>query len=334
MALFFHRDGGSGLKQTEQMLSFLIDGRVAAVDVLGVVVFGESRKNPAAEGDGLTGKVADGKHEPVAEAVEGATALTLGLKPAVHGGVQAEARAAQRVAEILPGVHAPSEAEFFHEFRRNAAFGDVVAARGRAGGGKIAVKMGGCELMHFEHVAFLGTLLTGVGISPVGVELNAGFFGESGEGFLEVEAVEATVEIEDVAGSLAAETVESALLLVDGEGRLGFLMERAGRDETGAYGTQLHVTPSHVGKADARLYRLYHIGVFHDSQLEFSAEQNLRHAVAALILGRGMKGRHAGEGAQQFMHGLAQRAGAAAVNDFHAFHAGKQGAVEELFQFR
>ena len=128
------------------------------------------------------------------------------------------------------------------------------------------MKMGGGKLVHFEHVALLGAFFPGSGIGAVGIEPDAGLFGEGGEGFLEVEAVEASVEVEDVAGGLTAEAVEGALFLVDGEGGLGFLMERAGRDETGACGTQLHIAPCHVGKADARLYRLYHIGVFHDAK--------------------------------------------------------------------
>ena len=328
-----HRDGGPCLKQAEQMFALLVDGRIAAVDVLGVVLLRKRRNDASAEGDGLSRQVADGEHEPVAEAVEGASALAFGLKSAFHGRAQGKARAAQRVAEILPRIHAPAEAELFHEFRGNAPLAYVVAAHGGALRGEIAVEVRGGKLMHLLHVALLGALFLRPGIGAVGLETYARLLGERGEGFFEVEAVHAAVEVEDVAGGLTAEAVEGSLLLVDGERRLGFLMERAGRDETGACGTQLHVTPRHVGKTDARLYRLYHIVVLHDD-LPSLAEQNLSHAVAALIFGSGMVGSHAREGAQKFMHGPAQRAGAAAVNDFHAFHAGKQGAVEELFELR
>ena len=41
---------------------------------------------------------------------------------------------------------------------------------------------------------------SGFGIGAIGVEAHARLFGEGGEGFLEVEAVEASVEVEDVAG--------------------------------------------------------------------------------------------------------------------------------------
>ena len=84
------------------------------------------------------------------------------------------------------------------------------------------------------------------GVHGAAVQRHAGFGGELLQGLAEVEAVDAAVKIEKVARGLTAETIEQPLLLIDGEGRLGLLMEGTGRDPARAVALELHITAHHI----------------------------------------------------------------------------------------
>ena len=77
---------------------------------------------------------------------------------------------------------------------------------------------------------------------PAGGVGDAGLGGQLLQGLAEIQAVDAAVEIEDVPGRLAAETVEQALFLVDRETGLGLLMEGAGRHPARPVTLEIHVT--------------------------------------------------------------------------------------------
>ena len=65
----------------------------------------------------------------------------------------------------------------------------------------------------------------------------------------------------------------------------------------------------------------------------FLAEEHLGHAIAALIFRSEIVGSYAWEGTQKFVYRLAQGSGTSSMYYLHAFGAGKQGPVEELFKF-
>ena len=225
------------------MFSFLIDGRIGTVDVLGFVLV---RDDTPAKGDDLVGKVFDGKDETAPKAVIDRAPVRASHQSGLGGQAHVVARALQGQVQRMPVTPRPAQTETLHDLRAQAAplyVGPALLGfRAFEGRGK----MGRRQLVHAQHglagrtplpVLFLPFFVNGPAIQG-----DAGLGGQLLQGLAEIQAVDAAVEIEDVPGRLAAETVEQALFLVDRETGLGLLMEGAGRHPARPVTLEIHVT--------------------------------------------------------------------------------------------
>ena len=111
------------------------------------------------------------------------------------------------------------------------------------------------KLVHAQHLlprrALLAFLPVPLGISRAAVNGNAGFRSQLFKRFLKLQPVDAAVKIKNIARGVAAETVKKPLIFVDGKGRLGFLMERAGRHPARPVALQLNIAAHHVNDIQA-----------------------------------------------------------------------------------
>ena len=245
--LSFSGDALAGLRQTVEVVPLLVDGRIRAVDVLGLVLVGD---DAAAERDDLVGQVLDGEHEPSAEAVIGPPPVRLPQQAAFHGELFRKAAALQGPGQGLPVPPGPAQTETLHDVRRQAApfhigaaFLAVLVLEGRG-------EVGRRHLGHAQHLlpggTFLPVPLPASGIRRAALQRHAGFGGKLFQRLTEIEAVDAAIKIEQVARGLTAETIEQPLFLIDGEGRLGLLMEGTRRDPARAVAFELHITAHHI----------------------------------------------------------------------------------------
>ena len=233
----------SGLGKTVKMLSFLVDGRIGTVDVLGFVLV---RDDAPAKGDDLVGKVLDGKDEAAPEAVIDRAPFRASHQSGLGGQMHVIARALQGQIQRMPVAPRPAQAEALHDLRAQApplyvgpAFLGLRAFEGRG-------EVGRRQFVHAQHglagrtplpVFFLPFFVHGPALQG-----DAGLGGQLLQGLAEIQAVDAAVEIEDVPRGLTAETVEQALFLVDRETGLGLLMEGAGRHPARSVALEIHIT--------------------------------------------------------------------------------------------
>ena len=240
-------DAPPGLSQAVEVLAFLVQGRVGAVDVFGLV---RIINNPPAESDDLVGEVFDGKDEPAPEAVVGPPSVRAAQQTGLHGHAVVKTGAAQDLGQRLPLARGPAQAKTLHNLGAQAAPGHVglaVRSRRRAQpGGKMRRR----QLVHAQHLlphrtaaAFFALAFR---VGRAALQGNARLGRQLFKGFFKVQSVNTAVKIENVARSVAAKTVEQALVLVDGKRRLGFLMKRAGGHPARTVALQLHIAAHHV----------------------------------------------------------------------------------------
>ena len=140
----------------------------------------------------------------------------------------------------------------FTEVLHKMQCGDIVGLRGPFGRGFPFEDMKGHDIL---------LVAGGLGIGLVRGKLNPGFLGQLLQGFAKIQAVDATVKVEDVPRCLAAETIESALFLIDGKRGLGLLVERAGGHQARAHRAHLYIASRQIGDADAGLDGLDGVGI-------------------------------------------------------------------------
>lgn len=215
-------DGAAGLGDVllgqvdaVQHLGLLVDRGLGGVEVLrAVVVVAELA---GAEADDLPGGVADGPHQPAAEAVDGAAAAVLGEA----GGDQflvAEALAAQIAGEVVPAGRAVADAEVGGGVLVEAALGEELPADLGLGALQRAdVELGG-GLVGLDQPDAFAALVGGVVAALLVAQGDARLGGEALDRLREGEVVDLHHEGDRVAALLAAEAVEQALAGTDLEG--------------------------------------------------------------------------------------------------------------------
>ena len=112
--------------------------------------------------------------------------------------------------------------------------------------------------MHFEHgpAQARGLVVFGAAARK-GLDFHPGHVRQLGQAFLEVQAVDAAVKINEIARGLTTETVKESFIFIDGKRRLGFAVERAGRHPAPPAGVaQLHVFFGDIQKTQPGFNRL------------------------------------------------------------------------------
>ncbi len=116
--------GVGGLGQAVEGAALGIELALRGVEVLGLAL----ADNPAAEGDHPALPVEDGEDDAVPEAVVEAAALPGHQQAGVPGRLQREAAGLQMAAQGVPFLHGIAQVKGLDDLRREAAFGQIVAA--------------------------------------------------------------------------------------------------------------------------------------------------------------------------------------------------------------
>src|SRR5690606_15134116 len=158
-------------------LGLLVDRRLGGVEVLGAVV--RVVQLAGAEADDVAADVADGPHQPAAEAVDGAAAALLG-KAGEDQLLVAVALAAQETGEVVPALGAVADAEVDGGGLVEAALGEEdPAGLGLRGGGELLrVPLGG-DLVGLDQADALAALVGGVVPALLVAQGDAGLGGEA-----------------------------------------------------------------------------------------------------------------------------------------------------------
>ena len=214
------------------------------IQVFGGVV----AQGATAEGDDAAALVGDREHHPVAEIVEafaavfalldqaGGNQLRLGQAAGQHGLLQR--------GEAAGGI---AQAEAAHGIGAQRPLVEQVALGVRPG---LGVELAGEPLRgRLEHVVERRRPLRARPFGRIGLgQLHAGLGGQRLDRFGKLQAVRAHDEADDVAMRAATEAVEEALVVVDGERRRFFVMERAQPGMFAPPADQPHLAADHRGQ--------------------------------------------------------------------------------------
>ena len=181
--------------------------------------------------------------------------------------------------------------------------------------------MPGGQLVHAQHLlpcrALLAFLSVSLRIARAAINADARLVGQLLEGFFKFKPVDAAVKIKNIARGVAAKTVKKPLIFVDRKGRLGFLMEGAGRNPARPVAFQLHIAAHNVNNIKALFNCANCIPRLHGSHACVLTKIHNGHAVAATVFGRKGKMPHSRKTAQKVVHLTAQSASTPAVYHFH-----------------
>lgn len=237
-------------------LGLPVDRRVGRVEVLRAVV--RLVELARAEADDVSADVADGPHQPAAEAVDGAAAALLG-ETGEQELLVAEALAAQEAGEVVPALGAVADGEVRGGGLVEAALGEELTAGVglRTGGQLLHVPVGG-DLVRLDQADALAALVGGVVAALLVPQGDAGLGGQTLDRLGEREVVDLHHERDGVAALLAAEAVEETLARTDLEGRRLLVVEGAQALEVAtARVAQLEVLGHHGVDRDRVPYRLH-----------------------------------------------------------------------------
>ena len=226
-------DGPLRLVEGEEHLALGEDGRLGRVHILRHLLV--ALQDAAAEGDHAALLVADGKHQPAAEAVvEPARVLLPDDEPGLLAEGCVIALRLGPVHRVVPGLGSGPEAEFPDGFHAHTALVQVVA--GDLAGGLVheaLLPALGDGLVELEQRILHAARLLGPRI-VLRLEGDARALGEPGEGLDKGEVLVVLHEAEHVPALVAAEAVEDLLARVHVEAGRLLLMEGAERDEVRA----------------------------------------------------------------------------------------------------
>ncbi len=112
------------------------------------------------------------------------------------------------------------------------------------------------KLVDFQKLPPLGHRLAGgPPILPLraAIQRDPGLLSKLLQRFPEIQPVDLSIKIKQIAGRLTAETVEKTFFLVDGKRGLCFLVKRTGSDPARPVALEVHVAPGDVDEIQARL---------------------------------------------------------------------------------
>ena len=253
----FHRDdgaglvgGAAGLVEIVKHLALVKERGFRRVQVFCGHVLGQ---RPAAEGNDLAARIADGEHDPVAETVIGRCVVAdddeAGLRHLLHRDALARQMAAQRLA-VVGGI---AEAELLLDGRRKLAVGEIAPGPGAAG--RLQLRLEELRRNFHDVVKACALFLAScISFRDLG-HGKPGFHGKAFHRFGEAQALLLDQEGEDVARGLAAEAVIAALLVLHMEGGRLLAMEGAAGPvvalaRIGLAPVPLHLAPDDRGDRD------------------------------------------------------------------------------------
>src|SRR6185312_1605600 len=223
--------------------------RLGRVEVLGLAL----AHHPAAEGDGAAAAVVDGEHHPAAEAVVRLAAALLRLddQARLDQLVDRGALALQRTEKAVARIGGEAHAEVVDHLVAEAAAAQVIEAVPADRQAQLLLEPARRLLDHFlqGRGAFGPLALLWRGPRHRQADLAGQLLDRFGEG----ETLGLHHEADRVAVFAAAEAVEEAFLVADGERRRLLIMERAQSGKLGGVlALERDLAADDVAQADAR----------------------------------------------------------------------------------